>query len=811
MFSKIDCFLPCCDYWTHEHTIQSLLSYEPIGTVFLLMPHSCTDLPECLPGGFQIIRVGHPLSSETLRQMASASSNPHILLGLAESPIKISENQIMRLSQVIANATTSMIYADYDVEEDHTCRPHSLNDYTVGGIRDDFDFGQLVIFSRKDLTTYLDTATDLDLKHAGFYDFRLYLSRIGDFFHLRESLYTGVITDKRASGEKQFDYVSANANEKQKEMEQAATKHLKAIGAVIDTSAYPTIDFKEQDFEVEASVIIPVYNRHKTIADAVKSALRQQARFAFNVIVVDNHSTDGTTQVLEKLAETDPRLVHIIPEAKGLKIGGCWNLAINSPRCGRFSVQLDSDDIYSHEHVLDRVVETFYQDNAAMVIGSYRICDFELQTLPPGLITHSEWSDENGPNNALRINGLGAPRAFFTPIIRSIGFPNVSYGEDYAAAISICRNYRIARIYDELYLCRRWAGNSDADLSIEKQNINNAYKDHLRTLEIQARQKINQNDSRKGENPVLERFCQQQKKTWKQAAKQYLNLREIQTKTLEVEGHQILVQYNPARSISTAASIKPQDIAQRPCFLCPKNRPEEQMSKTLLDKYSLLINPYPILPLHLTIPSLKHEPQTICLHFADLLSMMEIHPDLLFFYNGAGCGASAPDHMHFQAGKTDFLPLRDQWDKIKADAQKINLNKLSETHILYIGRYIYPLFCISGDRKEEICVAFESLLRALPTSKGYQEAQFNLLAWKEKDKHQVIIIPRSKHRPDCYGSQTSDQMIISPGAIDMVGIIITTRLEDYNRLNAVNARQILQEVTLKKDQITDILTKLKAQ
>ena len=273
---------------------------------------------------------------------------------------------------------------------------------------------------------------------------------------------------------KQFDYVNPRNREVQIEMEQAATAHLQEIGAKIDPSFYRRPDFKEQEFDVEASVVIPVFNREKTICDAVNSVLSQKASFKFNVIVVDNHSTDKTTELLQGFH--DERLIHIIPERTDLGIGGCWNVAINDDRCGRFAVQLDSDDLYSSPKTLQQVVDAFYKQNAAMVIGSYRMCDFELNTLPPGLIDHAEWTDENGPNNALRINGLGAPRAFFTPLLRQIQFPNTSYGEDYALGLIFSRHYRIGRIFTELYLCRRWGGNSDAALSIDKINANNLYK-----------------------------------------------------------------------------------------------------------------------------------------------------------------------------------------------------------------------------------------------------------------------------------------------------------------------------------------------
>jgi glycosyltransferase involved in cell wall biosynthesis len=241
---------------------------------------------------------------------------------------------------------------------------------------------------------------------------------------------------------------------------------------------------------VEASVITPVRNRKETIAEAVKSALSQQTDFSFNVLVVDNHSTDGTTAILSDLAKRFSNLKHIVPKRTDLGIGGCWNEALNSEACGRYAVQLDSDDLYSSPHTLQKMVDRLRQSRYAMVIGSYTLVNSGLEEISPGLIDHREWTDDNGHNNALRINGLGAPRAFDTALMRGIGFLNVSYGEDYAAALRICREYRIGRIYESLYLCRRWSGNSDAELSIEDANRNNAFKDKIRTDEILARQKI---------------------------------------------------------------------------------------------------------------------------------------------------------------------------------------------------------------------------------------------------------------------------------------------------------------------------------
>jgi glycosyltransferase involved in cell wall biosynthesis len=273
-------------------------------------------------------------------------------------------------------------------------------------------------------------------------------------------------------------------------MEKACTCHLKKVGAWLEPVFEP-VNFESQQFATEASVIIPVKNRVRTIEDAIKSVLSQKAGFSFNLIIVDNFSTDGTTEIIAQYAKTDVRVVHIIPGRKDLGIGGCWNEAVMSVACGKFAVQLDSDDLYFDETTLQQVVDAFYSQNCAMVVGTYQIVNFDLQEIPPGIIDHKEWTPDNGRNNALRINGLGAPRAFYTPVLRKIPVPNVSYGEDYALGLAISRRYQIGRIYNPVYLCRRWDDNSDAALSTEVMNGHNLYKDRIRTIELLARKNLN--------------------------------------------------------------------------------------------------------------------------------------------------------------------------------------------------------------------------------------------------------------------------------------------------------------------------------
>lgn len=427
-------------------------------------------------------------STVSLREIASGVKTKYVLLYQKAASCDMSEDALTRMVRVADDTGALMVYADHYVVKDGIREAHPLIDLQEGALRDDFDFGTVTLVRTDVLREYTESQTR-EYKYAALYAFRLYMQRKGMIFHLNEYLYTSEMLDMRKSGEKQFDYVNPRNREVQIEMEQAVTEHLTIIGALVDNKKYKEPQFTLGDFPVEASVIIPVFNREKTIADAVRSALSQEASFEYNVIVVDNHSTDNTGKILREMS--DPRLVVIVPERTDLGIGGCWNEAVYSKSCGRFAVQLDSDDLYSGTDTLQRIVDCFHEQRTGMVIGSYRMCDFDLQTLPPGIIDHREWTDDNGANNALRINGLGAPRAFFTPLLREVGFPNTSYGEDYALGLWFSRTYRIGRIYDELYLCRRWGGNSDADLSIDKLNKNNSYKDKLRTIELLARKKMN--------------------------------------------------------------------------------------------------------------------------------------------------------------------------------------------------------------------------------------------------------------------------------------------------------------------------------
>lgn len=430
------------------------------------------------------------LSTEAMRHIALESGDSPVILKLTDDTIDFTPFGRERLERILKDTGAAIVYSDYHAAgSDGQCHRHELIDWQAGALRDDFDFGKIVVVNPQMLRQAIGEMTE-EYAAAGWYDLRLRLSRLGSIIHIPEALYTSrtaAVSDD-AKGEAQFSYVDPRNRSSQIEMEKAVTAHLHALNAEVDHRKLSHVDFSGNDFPVEASVIIPVRDRHRTIADAVRSALSQVADFDFNVIVIDNGSTDGTSEILDEIASSEPGLKIIRPATQPAPgIGGCWNLGLHSKDCGRFAIHLDSDDIYSRPDTLQMIVDKFHERKCAMVIGSYSLTDFNGNPLPPGLIDHAEWTDENGPNNALRINGLGAPRAFFTPVAREINFPDVSYGEDYAMGLAISRDYPIGRIYESLYSCRRWEGNSDHALSPERINRNNHYKDRIRTIELFAR------------------------------------------------------------------------------------------------------------------------------------------------------------------------------------------------------------------------------------------------------------------------------------------------------------------------------------
>ena len=751
-----------------------------------------------------------PLQScNFLMHVAEKATADYVLLQLKPVALTLGAGALERMMAAANDTGAAMVYADRYEVKGGVVERHPVIDYQEGSLRDDFDFGSLVLVRTSLLHKYATSDRDADYKYAGFYDFRLFLSREGQLFHLNEFLYTEEERDLRASGEKQFDYVNPANREVQIEMEQACTAHLREVGALVDTTQYQEVDYNEQLFDVEASVVIPVFNRAKTIKDAVESALSQKASFKYNVIVVDNHSTDGTSDILSSLSICHSDKLHVIvPERTDLGIGGCWNEAIYSEYCGRFAVQLDSDDLYSSPKTLQTVVDAFYKQKAAMVIGSYRMCDFELNTLPPGLIAHKEWTDENGPNNALRINGLGAPRAFFTPLLRSIGFPNTSYGEDYALGLQFSRHYRIGRIFTELYLCRRWGGNSDAALSVDKINANNLYKDRLRTMELKARQRMQQGRAdATTESPII-RFFYRQLQTWGDVRQRYRDLQQVETRELVTDTITLQAQWNPARIGSTGAKIDAKSIAERPCFLCAKNRPQEQMHRVIDGKYELLVNPFPILPVHFTLPTLKHQPQRILSMYDEMLKVAADNTDVTLLYNGPRCGASAPDHAHLQTVSTGYLPLQQSWQRLSRNLAEV-IKDDEDNGIWQVTDYPAAAFVIRSHSQSVGERLFRRLYDSLPPAD--EEPMINVIVWNAGDAVLSVVLPRRKHRPDCYTATGDAQYIISPGAVDMGGLIITPREQDFRRVTPELILNIYRELSLTPEQMQEVAERVKSQ
>ena len=824
MREKIDLFLPCEDLMVAQEALTELHDNKTVQHINLLVSSDFAAQHQ-VPNGCTFVVIDRLESSNTITSIAENTDADYVIICTKTTPIKWGLYALERFLRTADDTGAVMIYSDHysmvkdeSLSQDGTSavgklEKHPVIDYQEGSLRDDFDFGSLWLIKSQCLRDYAAQTDRVDYLYAGLYDLRLYLSRVGEIFHLNEYLYTENELDTRKSGEKQFDYVNPRNREVQIEMERACTQHLEKVGALIDTSYYRLPDFNEQDFEYEASVVIPVFNREKTIADAVKSALSQKANFKFNVIVVNNHSTDKTGEILSRIAhemeekndKQAGRLIQIVPERRDLGIGGCWNVAINSDHCGKFAVQLDSDDLYSSPKTLQKIVDAFYKQKAAMMIGSYRMCDFDLNTLPPGLIDHKEWTEDNGCNNALRINGLGAPRAFFTPLVRQIQFPNTSYGEDYALGLAFSRRYRIGRIYDELYLCRRWGGNSDAALSIDRVNANNLYKDRLRTMELKARRQMLQGKADIMEDSSISRFFNRQLEKWDDARHRFRDLKHVETKKLSEE---VRLQFNPARIMSTGAKIDKKTLGERPCFLCDKNRPKEQMSQQIDERFHLLVNPFPILPVHFTIPARKHQPQAIYKNYGEMHRFLSLHSELMVFYNGPKCGASAPDHLHFQAGTSGILPLQANWQRLSRNLTDIiSLN--DEEKIAVVRDFIVPAFVIISKSEESDETLFHRLYKSMPMRGDETEPMINIIAWRKEDEYISVVIPREKHRPEAYFAEGDAQVMVSPGALDMSGLIITPREEDFHKLTEESATTILQECGISTEKMNSIVTKLK--
>lgn len=813
MRQKIDLFLPCEDLDVAQEALLELHDNKTVQHINLLVSADFAASHQ-VPDGCTFIVVDRLESSNTVSSIAENTDADYVIICTKATPIRWGLYALERFLRTADDTGAVMVYSDHYSVQEGKLEKHPVIDYQAGSLRDDFDFGSLWLVKAQNLLDYAAQQDRQEYQFAGLYDLRLYLSRVGEIFHINEFLYTEDELDTRKSGEKQFDYVNPRNREVQIEMEKACTHHLEKVGALVDTNYYRQPDFDEQEFEYEVSVIIPVFNREKTIADAVKSALSQKTSFKFNVIVVNNHSTDRTGEILSEIAhemeerndKQAGRLVQIVPDRNDLGIGGCWNMAINSDHCGKFAVQLDSDDLYSSPKTLQKIVDAFHKQKAAMMIGSYRMCDFDLNTLPPGLIDHKEWTEDNGCNNALRINGLGAPRAFFTPLVRQIQFPNTSYGEDYALGLVFSRRYRIGRIYDELYLCRRWGGNSDAALSIDKVNANNLYKDRLRTMELKARQQMLQGKADIMEDSSISRFFNRQMEKWADARHRFRDLKHVETHQLS---DQLKVQWNPARIVSTGAKIDKKTLGDRPCFLCDKNRPKEQISKQIDERFLLLVNPFPILPVHFTIPARKHQPQSIYKNYGEMHRFLSLHSELMVFYNGPKCGASAPDHLHFQAGTSGILPLQANWQRLSRNLTDIiSLN--DDEKIALIHDFVVPAFVIISKSEDSDEALFQRLYKSMPVRGDETEPMMNIIAWRKGDEYISVVIPREKHRPEAYFAEGDAQMMVSPGALDMSGLIITPREEDFRKLTEESATAILQECGVSTDKMNSIVTKLKA-
>ncbi|OIP83282.1 MAG: glycosyl transferase [Porphyromonadaceae bacterium CG2_30_38_12] len=479
----ITCFIKAEDAEQVRLTLKQLATSTFIHTIYLLGTN--TDFPAM--EGCEFMLIDSMTSTQTVKKIAAHSLTDFSLIYTKNSVLELGQYALERFMKIAKDTSAGMVYSDFYQMAEGIRTNLPVTDYQDGSLRDDFNFGSLLFYHASVLKKATTEITS-EFQFAGFYDLRLKVSQRAEIFHINEYLYTEVEYDTRKSGEKIFDYVDPKNSAIQIEMETACTDHLKAIGAFLEPK-FKKIVFDEMEFPVEASVVIPVRNRVKTIDAAIRSVLMQNTTFDFNIVVVDNFSTDGTTAIIETLAKTNPRLIHIIPSRTDLGIGGCWNAGVDSDLCGKFAVQLDSDDVYADKNTLQTIVDAFYEQNCAMVVGSYTMTNFDMQTIAPGLVDHKEWTPENGRNNALRINGLGAPRAFYTPVLREIKVPNTSYGEDYALGLAISRTYQIGRVYKSVYLCRRWDDNSDASLDVVKMNGYNFYKDKIRTIELKARKR----------------------------------------------------------------------------------------------------------------------------------------------------------------------------------------------------------------------------------------------------------------------------------------------------------------------------------
>lgn len=735
----------------------------------------------------------------------------YLLLLDAEREISIGKSSLHRMIAIAENTKAGIVYSDFNAKEGNKRVKHPLIGYQQGSIRDDFKFGHLLIFScaaiKSALQKYGSLPSDAD---AALYDLRLKISTDYEIIHVPEFLYTVSAKKKNTikktciKTEAHFAYVAKENFRRQKKFEKMATSHLRRMGAYLPPRT-KIADKEQNGLQWKASIVIPVLNRKKTIAEALTSALEQKTNFPFNIIVVDNHSTDGTTDILKKYAAKYPHIYHIIPLQKDLGIGGCWNEALYSPYCDRYVVQLDSDDLYSSPRTLQKIVDTLRRGRYAMVVGSYTIVNEHLKKIPPGLIAHKEWTQKNGHNNLLRVNGMGAPRAFDLSVIRRIGFPNVSYGEDYAVALRITREYKIGRIYENLYWCRRWKDNTDAGLSIEKQNANDFYKDKLRTAEIEARKLANKEETNSRSSRIFAEFsgnkdlslpllCQSlydtQKKTWSKLDESCRNLAAAHTRKLS-GAYKVYLQFNPARAVSSGAAVDKESIKNRLCFLCENNLPLQQLGVLYRNQYLILCNPAPIFENHFTIVSLRHEQQEIAASINWLLQLSADMAGYAVFYNGPACGASAPDHLHFQSVPHKFLPFLRELKKLSPVKE--------ESSIRYSRSEIFDRSVVALESKnaEALTEQFLNLLSATQKIlKTNDEPPVNVICYYSVHCWKLVVFMRRKHRPDAYFATGDNRIFISPGAVDMAGVMITPLLDNYNRLDYNTVREIYGEVSL---------------
>ena len=817
---RINCFIPYGKIEATRQTVAQLAESSLVSQIYLITddPHAKAIYP-C-----NLIRTENIWSTKTLREIAGYASGHYPLIYTKTEELQLGMYALERFVAIADDTRSGMVYSDYYEKKEGKLNPHPVIDYQKGSLRDDFNFGSLLLYRSSTLQNAI-ASMDTEYTFAGLYDLRLKVSQNAPLTHINEYLYTEIENDTRKSGEKQFDYVDPKNRRVQIEMEQACSEHLKAIGGYLEP-CFQSVNFSASTFEYEASVIIPVRNRIRTIKDAVRSALNQQTSFPFNVIVIDNHSTDGTTEALRELC-TDYRLVHIIPERNDLGIGGCWNTGIHHEKCGKFAIQLDSDDVYKDEHTLQIMVNAFYEQNCAMVIGTYMMTDFNMKEMAPGIIDHKEWTPENGRNNALRINGLGAPRAFYTPLLREINVPNTSYGEDYALGLCISSNYQIGRVYDVVYLCRRWEGNSDAALAIEKVNQNNVYKDRIRTWELQRRIQVNK-IKLKPQKAILQ-LIEEQTHSWELAKQNYQALEEYrkQMKKMSLAGKDFdMLVYtfpNPKRILSATAQTDTSSIHARPCFLCQENRPQEQ-NFVSYKNYQILVNPYPIFKQHLTIIDRKHTPQSIAQRFDDMIDFSSLLQENFILYNGPECGASAPDHAHFQAcGKEEELE-----GALSADWHKELLIEKSNVEIHSIDNPVTAILIQTKD-KATMSRTFKQLYDILAADKNGKEPMMNILTWYGLEKHKdffqgyyeselkdltlryhCMIFLRSKHRPDCYYAEGDEQILISPAIAEMNGIFPVVREEDFPKLTPEKIYEIRREVSMPQDEFIKITERIKA-